>query len=93
MLKKSMLILLVSGICAFSVAGCATVKSATDLICQDERKTELAVCIPPIPALPAATEDQQGNAQVLLVERDMRDLLIYFRSVEHCREVAQGVGP
>jgi len=54
---------------------------------------ELAACIPPIPALPAATEDQKGNAQVLLVERDMRDLLIYFRSVEHCREVVQGVGP
>jgi hypothetical protein len=93
MLKKFTATLLVAGICAFFVAGCATMKGATDLICQDERTTELAACIPPIPALPAATEDQKGNAQVLLVERDMRDLLIYFRSVEHCREVVQGVGP
>ena len=93
MLKKFTATLLVAGICAFFVSACATMKEATDLICQDERTTELAACIPPIPALPAATEDQQGNAQVLLVERDMRDLLIYFRSVEHCREVAQGVGP
>jgi hypothetical protein len=44
-------------------------------------------CLPEVPALPPALDDE-----VVLKERDIHALLIYFRNVEYCRDTAQGIG-
>lgn len=93
--KKSMMILLVGGIGAFSVSGCATLKTAKDLILPIDDDQSVSVddvmmvsrCLPEVPALPPALDDE-----VVLKERDIHALLIYFRNVEYCRDTAQGIG-